>query len=384
MTGARKHINGWWLTSLLLAMLTVCIGCSSESGESTPEPDPVLTFYVYAPERPMMTRAGDDVLATEEENKIHNLQIWVFETVTGNLVGYLKPDTYPNSETGTVYQMNVSKDFANKPEKPNVDVYVLANAAAAGMSSLGKTTTRTDLEAAKMGSSYFGVEAPASKISEDRGLPMSGVLRNQEVKGDNPILRIGSSNLNEMARVRLLRMVSKVRFVFSRKTGDETVSITGITIDGNMIPTEEFVFLNGDTYHIGDSFESLSATLLTKNISDVNHCENPSIYAYNDQNAQEYETLIDGGVTDEALTQRGPYFFKETDKKVSGTITYRVGNASAQTVPFFMTVEDINKRFVRNHSWIVYAYFNGSTGEPIISVWVDTNWQAGDHFVINN
>jgi hypothetical protein len=89
-------------------------------------------------------------------------------------------------------------------------------------------------------------------------------------------------------------------------------------------------------------------------------------------------------VSEEKLTQAGPYYFKESDKKISGMITYKVGNALPQSIPFFMTVEDINKRFVRNHSWIVYAYYNGSSGEPIITVWVDTNWQTGDYFVIEN
>lgn len=384
MTEARRHINRWWLVSLLLVLLTACAGSDTDT-PTPPQPgqDPVLTFYVYAPERPLMTRtADDDVSALDAENAIHSLQIWVFESDTKRLVGYLSPDTYPTDEEGTKYQMSVSKSFANAATKPNVDVYVVANAAAAGLSSLGESTTRDELEDVVIGSDYFGVGAPTSKITEGKGLPMSGVLRNQGIIGSNPVLSIGEGST--MAKVRLLRAVSKVRFVFCRKTGGETVSITGITINGNMIPAEEYVFLTDHDYRIGNSYEPLSATLLTKPTGDIKQYETPPDYVYNSQTSQDYENLIDNGVANSQLTQAGPYYFKETDKQVSGTITYRVGSANAQSVSFYMTADNINKRFVRNHSWIVYAYYNGPAGEPIISVWVDTNWQSGDYFLIEN
>ena len=386
MKEAIRHINRWWLVSLLLVLLTACSDSDSGGGNSPDKPsssDPVLTFYVYAPERPMITRAADDVAANTYENAIYNLQIWVFETGTNELVGYLKPDTYPTDDVmGTVYQMTVSKHFANASPKPNVDVYVVANANAAGLSSLGENTSREELEEAKIGSEYFGVGSPVTNITT-KGLPMSGVLRNQTIIGSEPVLTIGTGET--MAKVRLLRAVSKVRFVFSRKTGVSPVTITNITIDGNMIPAEEYVFLEDNkTYHIGQTYETLAATLLKKATGEIKYCDNPADYVYTDQTSQAYETLIDNGVSDEKLTQAGPYYFKESDKKISGMITYKVGNALPQNIPFYMTVEDINKRFVRNHSWIVYAYYNGSSGEPIITVWVDTNWQTGDYFVIEN
>lgn len=387
MKEAIRHINRWWLVSLLLVLLTACSDSDSEGGNSPDKPssaDPVLTFYVYAPERPMITRASDDdVAANTYENAIYNLQIWVFETGTNELVGYLNPDTYPTDDVmGTVYQMTVSKHFANASPKPNVDVYVVANANAAGLSSLGENTSREELEEAKIGSDYFGVGSPVTNITT-KGLPMSGVLRNQTIIGSEPVLTIGTGET--MAKVRLLRAVSKVRFVFSRKTGVSPVTITNITIDGNMIPTEEYVFLEDNkTYHIGQTYETLAATLLKKPTGEIKYCDNPAYYVYTDQTSQPYEPLIDNGVSEEKLTQAGPYYFKESDKKISGMITYKVGNALPQSIPFFMTVEDINKRFVRNHSWIVYAYYNGSSGKPIITVWVDTNWQTGDYFVIEN
>ena len=374
---------------LLLTLLTACAGGDDAETVPSTEPDPVLTFYVYAPERPMMTRGADDVSSSDKENEIQSLQIWVFETGTNNLVGYLKPDVYPAGNTtgtaagesaGRMYQMTVSKRFAKAATRPNVDVYVMANAAAAGLSSLGESTSREELESAVMDADHFGVQSPVSRIS--RGLPMSGVLRNQGIIGSSPILSIGEGST--MAKLHLMRMVSKVRFVFSKKTGSETVAVSDITINGNIIPVEQYVFLTDDSYRIGNIYESTTAVLLPKTMSDVRECAVPTVYAYTGQTAQDYETLIDGGVTDGHLTQVGPFYFKETDKQVSGMITYKVGAANSQTVPFVMSVPDVSQRFVRNHSWIVYAYYNGPSTEPIINIWVDTNWQTGEHFMIED
>ena len=88
MTRARRHIDKLWLMGLLLLLLTAC---SSNSNDEEQEfDDLVLKFYVYTPERPMVTRAADDVSPLAVENEIHSLQIWAFATGTNNLVGYLE------------------------------------------------------------------------------------------------------------------------------------------------------------------------------------------------------------------------------------------------------------------------------------------------------
>ena len=355
MTRVRRHIDKLWLMGLLLLLLTACSSSSNEEPEQEFD-NLVLKFYVYTPERPMITRAADDVNPLSGENDIHSLQIWVFETGTNRLVGYLEPENYPENGVGVEYQMPASKWFSKAAVKPNVDVYVVANAAAAGLSSLGESSTRDDLEAAKIGSEYFGVDAPVSTFTN--GLPMSGVLRNQSITGAIPIFRV-SDGYGGMAKVRLLRAVSKVRFVFCRKPSGDPVSITNITIDENMIPTEEYMFLTDKSYRIGNVYESSSASLMTDATGDIKLCETPLDYAYTDQTSQAYEDLIDNGVADNKLTQVGPFYFKETDKYVSGKISFKVGTSSTTyTTPFSMSVDDINKRFVRNHSWIVYAYYD--------------------------
>lgn len=376
------------ISGILLLLLSAC--SSSETEPQVEDRPTVITFYVYPPESPMPTRAGNDLVNTiAHENDIKSLQIWVFthddETPAndGKLVGYLSPTVLPTAE-GTVYQMEVSKDFANAaPDKrPNVDVYVAANTAAAGLSFNG-ATTRADLENAKIGTEAFGVTSLYTTIDTDKGLPMSGVLLNQRVVGQNPVLRIG--DYDNMAKVQLQRAVSKVRFVFCMQQGtdpSETPTITGITLDGEKFPVEEYLFLGSDglPYRIGDAYLSSAATLLPStafpNSITPPECDDPSKYIYDSQvftTAQLYEDKIDEGVygtpsepDHKELSQVGPFYFRETDKKISGSISYQVGSEDREPKAFSMVTEN---GFTRNHSWIVYVYY-GADGLDVLTVYV--------------
>jgi len=374
---------GWLLGSMLMLLLTAC----SESEERADEKEPtVISIYVYAPEKPMPTRAGENQISgSEAESDIHSLQIWVFtHETTPQLVGYLEPKVMPTAE-GTVYQMAVSDDFAET--KPNVDVYVAANTSAVGL-SFGMTSTRAELQAAMFGASgvtdYFGVPSPTTTVSPTAGLPMSGVLLNQPVVGDSPVLRIGTDDFDGMAKVQLLRAVSKVRFAFCQQLSDEAkqLKITGISLAGRVesmdygFPTQEYLFLDGASpYRIGSDYVADGVTLLAApEALNVPTCLDPSVYIYHDQSAQDYEDLIDAGVTKDTpeLVQAGPFYFRETDKKLQGTITYQIGEEAPKSKPFYMTMEN---GFSRNHSWIVLAYY-GSDGLDVVTVYVKP-WATG-------
>jgi hypothetical protein len=378
---------------LLVALFTTACSGGGDDGENTPvTPDqqPVLTFYVYAPERPMMTRANE-VNATDEENAIHNMQIWVFEHDTNTQVGYLAPTSFPTTAEGQVYQMNVTKEFANKTTKPNVDVYVVANGKST--TTLNGSTTREQLEAAVMGETDFGVSSPQKGVPTG-GLPMTGVLRNKVIGGENPVLRVEDEGI--MAKVRLLRMVSKVRYVFCKGVGSEKLPINGITIGANLIPTTEYLFLTDKNYRIGSVFNSNAIALITETeIPDVLECGNPMKYNINtitpSPTAQVYEDLIDLGVKGDAehhidadLTLAGPFYFKESDKKLSGKIFYKPPGGTATNIGYSMKADDANSSFSRNHSWIVYAYYEGLSGMQVIVVDV-TPWEEKDenHSVYN-
>lgn len=386
---------------LLVALFTTACSSGGDDGENTPvTPDqqPVLTFYVYAPERPMMTRANE-VNATDEENAIHNMQIWVFthdETTPANdgkLVGYLAPTSFPTTAEGQVYQMNVSKEFANAATKPNVDVYVVANGRST--TTLNESTTRADLETAVMGETDFGVSSPQKGVPTG-GLPMTGVLRNKGIGGENPVLRVvEDEDGGNMAKVRLLRMVSKVRYVFCKGVSDE-LPIKGITIGADLIPTTEYLFLTENNYRIGSVFNSNAIALIAEtDILDVRECGNPMKYNINtitpSPTAQVYEDLIDLGVKGDTehniaadLTMAGPFYFKESNQKLSGMISYTPpGETESKDKPYSMA-NDANSSFTRNHSWIVYAYYEGLSGMQVIVVDV-TPWEEKDedHSVYN-
>lgn len=371
MEHVSQHIIKW-MGVMTMLLLTLC-SCGSEKQE-TVTGDPVLTFYVYAPDRPIPTRAAQIDPLTRESD-IHSLQIWVFESGTNTLVGYLQPNEMPTT-AGKVYQMKVSEAFAYAVTRPHVDVYVVANMAAVDL-TLTEETDRTTLENTVIGGNYF---IPQKEVTE-KGLPMSGVLRDQTVVGDNPILRIG--DYANMAKVKLTRDVSKVRFVFCKATGTE-LSIKSLQIDGNMIPTTEYVFLgtDGNNYHVGNSYVpnaiSLSETIAD---GDVKSCDSPATYAYVSQDAQDYENLIDQGVREGKLTQRGPYYFRETDKKLSGVLKYQIGDNAVSEVTFSTAASG---SFARNHSWIVYAYYESGDFLQLNTLYVK-NWEnlIEEHNVYN-
>lgn len=380
MKRSCQHIR-WWIGSMLLLLLSACSG-DDATAPVTAEAATLLDIGVQTPGLTVLTRAGN-IDAIDHENDITSLQIWVFETGTNTLVSYLAPTDYPTATEDKIYQANVSSAYANKNPRPNVDVYVLANAASVGLSgnqALTENATRTQLEAAVIGNSYFGPqkEIPAT------GLPMSGVLRNKALAGktNKPVLRITS--YDNMEKVPLKRAVSKVRFVFCKPSGVD-LHIQGVSVSANMIPTEEYVFLgtDGRAFRVGSSYNTDAISLLETSMNDIAVCSDPSKYFYTSQDAQEYENLINTGVNAATpeLTPAGPFYFRESDKKVSGTITYNIGEGSPSTATFSMQASG---DFSRNRSWIVYAYYEGLSGMQTHVVEV-TPWNETDmtHEVYN-
>jgi hypothetical protein len=364
----------------ILVMMMGLTACSSS--DTTEEPQPgqqkptMLTIYVYSPEHPVLTRADvGPVNPLPEESKVTLLQIWVYDT-NGNKVGYLRTEETAtlNGSEGAVYQIPVSDDFAKN--KPNVDVYVLANVHSSNCgitTSLEETTTRTDLLAnAKIATSCFGLAPLRTAVPED-GLPMAGELKNKPVFGDAPVLRIGTTE--QIATVSLTRAVSKLRFVFANTTGSPTLGITGISLKTGMIPNEEYLFPQAQTltYNNGD------APLLSTEtaIAQVAEKQNPADYVYNGQTAQAYEDLLNGA----GLTQTSTYYLRESDKQLEGTISYTIDNVAQTPATFKMSAAG---DFLRNHSWIVYAYYEGLSGMQVVTVDV-TPWEErdGSHTVYN-
>ena len=353
--------------SFFISQLAFLTACNSSDGEDQQKPT-MLTIYVFSPEQPIITR-GDvgPVNASEAENKVNSLQLWVFDT-SGNKVGYLNTTETAtlNTGQGAIYQIPVSDEFAQN--KPSVDVYVLANVTTAncGISAtLDENTTREALiEQAKITSDHFGLTSasPTTAVPDD-GLPMAGILKNQPVIGDAPVLRIG--NETNIATVPLTRAVSKMRFFFANVATAPKLTIMGITLNGSLIPNEEYLFTQSKTL----TYDENAASILASSSSiEVAKKEDPAQYIYEGQTAQEYENLMVGA----ELSLVGPYYLRESGKILTGTITYTVEGMSEMSATFTMKEQG---DFLRNHSWIVYAYYEGLSGMQVVTVDV-TDWVA--------
>ena len=378
-------------SSLLIVLFT---GCSSSSGEDGGGDGPVhkptlLTIYVYAPEQAAVKRNAAQTRADvgevdpiTNEGTIKSLQLWVYESETGNYVGYFSTDdvTALNNGQGTTYQIPVTDEFA--ASKPDVNVYVMANVTNAncGVGELNKETTRAALlEGAKIAKEKFGLEQNTRSVPAD-GLPFAGKLTGQPVVGDAPTLRVGT--LNAVSTVQLTRAVSKLRFVFAKTTGQPNVNITSIKMNAGMIPEVEYLFKTPTSMTYNTEAKEL---LLDNDIinNDVAETADPTNYLYLGQEAQAYENLINEAANKQEpeVTVVGPIYLRESDKQLAGTITYTIGGGDEQTVDFAMQQAG---DFSRNHTWIVYAYYAGSGNLQVQSLYVkDWSTKEMNHQVYN-
>ncbi len=372
------NIEMWML--LVIVLLTAC---SDHSGESSDENgDCFLNIYVYAPGRPMLTRADVGEIAHREiaESTVHTLQIWVFNHRDGSLVGYLEAEpTFLNETDGQeMFQMKVKKEFADHPE--NVDVYVVANVESVGL-TLDKETTRDELDAAKIGVGSFGVKQkegtenvyiPAVSSVPTAGLPMSGIEKDQPIYGSFPALRIGSQD--KMTTVQLTRAVSKLRFVLCRiADGDskELVSIDEIQLNGEMIPTESYLMPVANPSYTTIGYVSSPINYGSVVGNTIPTVEDPMKYAYETQAAQDYEDMINEAIagtykaaeSDQPLKELGLTYLRESDKQLTGTIQYSVqpkGNTDETKVDHTPSVTFSMASpgdFYRNRSWIIYVFY---------------------------
>lgn len=383
-----KHSIQWLLSSIwMLLLVTGCTSSSEEDDSQYPKEKPVLKIYLFAPESPIVTRASNGYVdAYEDEKQIRSIDVWVFEHDSPEKkVSYIHLGDL--SFTGQrEISMEISDDFANLPKKPNVDIYVVANKESCGLTGLDENTTLAQLKDQCIGSSYFGTTLPVSTVP-DQGLPMSGLLENQIISGIPPVYTAKANN------VKLVRAVSKVRFILSKSNSDPPViSNLSIQLDANMLPNEEYVFLEGiyPTYKCrvktGENAYASDVTTFVSSvgINDIYGCVNPASYAYTTQTGQEYENLINTGLLDPDgdgeqhpdLSQVGLFYLHESDKQLTGKINYTLGtepNATQKSVPFSMGAAG---DFTRNHTWIVYGYFLGS-GQLKLNVVDIKDWTSG-------
>ena len=385
----NRHIYllQWLLCSILTVLFSACSSGDAGEGTEITHKQAKLAIYVYAPEQAAAKRNGAPHRANEGEvdaiigeGTIDSLQIWIYESATGNYVGYFstKDVTALNEGQGSTYQIPVSDDFARN--KPDVNVYVMANVTNdnCGVGTLDKNTIRADLlNGAKIANGHFGLEENVRAVPAG-GLPFAGRLTAQPVVGDAPTFRIGT--LSAVSTVQLTRAVSKLRFVFAKATGQATVKITSIKINAGMIPNEEYLFQTP----VSMTYNAEAKNLLVSELDDIAETVDPTQYLYLGQEAQAYEDLINAAANKQPnpeVTVNGPVYLRESDKQLAGTITYKIGDAEPKTVDFAMQQAG---DFKRNHTWIVYAYYAGAGKLQVQSLYVkDWSTKEMNHQVYN-
>lgn len=374
----KMRYRWFWLRalSLLPVLLMLCVSCSDDEEEYVPK----LNIYVYAPDRATVTRG--EVVPTEEEALIHNLQIWVFRSGDpSKLVASLTLTEESelqglNSNKSASYSIALSdRSFAEKPEP--VDVYVLANV---GYNEyLGSVYSSNDLEEAVFNGGHFFsfTQGPSyqavSTVPADKGVPMSGVARGKSVIDKNNVLHINDANL------KLVRTVSKIRFVMSSMEGLDQLFIDHITLNKDMLYQKERFFLNGDhpNYWVeGTPFNQEVLLVKGDRVNPVVQIEDPTVYAYSSSMTDVYyEDLINQGIAAGDLTEKGPIYLPESDKRLSGTIWFRLGGNAGKLMSASFSMYSGN--FRRNQTWIVYAYYMGSSKLEVNTVKV-VDWDEVD------
>lgn len=381
-----RRYNFRWLSGILmlLLLLTGCSKSSENDENDEPQPGkPVLKIYVFSPDRPIVTRGDNgEVDASEAENKIHNIHVWVYRTDTNDLIGHISLNNVDITEAGKEVTMELDDTYANLESKPNVDVYVAANVTNTNCGlSFDATAINTQLNGALIKEGYFGVTNLISTVPGD-GLPMSGVLKNKPVMGNNKVYQVQDSETSgKLANVRLVRAVSKIRFVASKSsTNPDVVTVNSIVLNGDVLPKEEYLFLVNaydlaatPKWRVGTSY--VGQTTLVSNVTEVATNNSPASYSWDgSMSGQQYETLIQNGIDAGELSDLGTFYLRESDQKLAGTITYTLKHTDAQKAgteaateksPAFM-MKDAGD-FSRNHTWIVYAYFV-SSGDLIIGM----------------
>lgn len=365
---------------LLPALLMLCVSCSDDS-----EAEPTLNIYVYAPDRPVVTRG--EIIPTEEEAHIHNLQIWVFRSGDpSKMVASLTLKTESelqglNQNKSASYSIALSdRSFAERPEP--VDIYVLANVLDNnGTNYFESINSGADIEKAVFDGGHFFnfLKRPAyqavTTVPAGKGVPLSGVARAKSVIDRNNVLHVNDAN------VKLVRTVSKIRFVMSSMEGLKQVFIDRITLNPGMLYRKERFFLDGDhpAYWVeGTPFDEKEVLLIKGDkVNPIVRNEDPTVYAYSSSLSDEsYEALINEGVSKQELTEFGPVYLPESDKRLSGTIAFHIGS-DTQTQTLYAPFSMATGNFHRNQTWLVYAYYIGSSKLEVNTVNV-VDWEKVD------
>lgn len=366
-----RRIHPLYLLTLL-PLFSACYDYDDENRAEALETVP-LTFYLQTAEQ-HGTRANVGNVPNESgEGTFYDVRVWLFDNNDTSNPVLLDYQQVTNDSKKVV--LNVPKYIISQDKA--VDAYIIANAPTVGLGGLNNSTTIPQLEAATLGGSYFTPGTPTTSVPAT-GLPYACILRKLKLaNADKTDVR------TDIPQVVLTRAVSKVRFAFAKVNGNTEAEIIGIKLNENLIAQNEYILpkdpatntadytlpywgdlqtnLKDNTYY-GDQiiFGSTNGTatyLTNENIRVPNNDADPSALAWENNRsltAEAYENLIVSNTTNSVV------YLHESDKKLSGTIYYRLQTGGdIFQMPFEMDATSTVQDFARNHEWIVYGYFSG-------------------------
>jgi len=374
MHHALRKLSFMAIAALLVAMAA---GCVRDNMEGTCDTGGKWIRLDFTTRQMQVTKADPHTSGESAESMFNTLQIWAFNSGSGQTpVGYRELSASDMSSIIDAYGnvsviMELNKSALASDMK--IDLYIAANASGVGLTMDG-SSSRNFLESATFSEPYFGTGFLTGEVGEE-GLPISRVVRDIDI---SPFVSV-APNPARSIDISLVRAVSKLHFFFAKPTGLTGATIQRIVVNGNNIPVTEYFFpeavslssaasdpavarIEASDGYLPDGFTRIPSA------SDIYDNDDPEALAIGDD--EDVEAWV-GRLRDAGLNDFGLTYLRESDRPITGTIYYTTGQTGSDILeaPFDLAAGD----FVRNHEWIIYAYFSKGRlyVRPIVADWVD-------------
>ena len=346
------------------AAVFLLMGACSRDEVVRPKAEAVSLEIIVKIPRPAVTRADEGYMSAEDpELAIHDLKVWVYNHATGARIAYLELEEN-NLQSGVEQRYAIVLPDAIARTAPNVDLYAIANSASTGL-SFEESTARATLQGYCLEGDRFGTSTLTGRSDiATSGLPLTGVLENTPMTGSYPVLKLGT--------VTLTRAVSKIRVLLCRQEGDtqDSFHFDSIHLEGNIGKKEKLftdnVFdagrLETGLFELDETdgkYVSFSEDLTLP--ASVATYPGPGEFGFRDdrhpsetpsQWEERMNAAVEAGYVDEIFMT----YLRESDAQLTGRIGYHIGSEATKYVDFTMEAAG---DFIRNHVWVIYAYFIG-------------------------
>lgn len=321
------------------------------------------------------TKADNTHSGLSEESQFKQIQVWVFNSDSDALpVAYKELSGDELSRLVDSYgevTLTFEIDPDNLSSGRQIDIYVAANAGASGV-ILAPDAHPSNLDTAVL--RYFSPSDSVATVPQG-GLPISRVVRHIDA---GQYLSSAYSTAPPI-RIPLVRSVCKISFYFLYPTGLQNASIQQVVLDGGSICNEDYFFPAASDYsddmpdptqahyRVSGGYHSSPMQINISESAISYHPDPASLTRGPDEDIEDYVGRLEAAsVKPSAIT-----YLKEAGRTLSGTIYYKMGvsGSKVQQLNFSLDTE----LFVRNHEWIIYAFFAKDRLYilPEVSPWTD-------------